>query len=398
MRGIFDIFSGKDDAAQEPVNDAAWNAFLSDGGGLLSRIGAYRQAKAMAPMMAERQQILRDAYTPAQRATRDFVTAPAFRVAEDRDASFDFDAAQKRFLGSGNIGMAEKLMELQEAQRKALGGDRQLGLQPVWMRDKGGNLVPGQLSSSGGLEVAPVPPGYSVAPRVNIEDFGGYRQGFDQFGNPIGPVIGKTQTPDSRVSNDPEAQRRLAEARAEGAAVGGKTAEDAVKIEKAQDALAELNALTGALGKLSSPIFTKYQNVAGFFGGGDPEYQTALGEVERASGRMLAYVERLPGAATDGDRDIFMASAGVLRNANLPIAQRIAAAEAAKESFRRLVNRYGQGAVTPGATGRRGSAVKLSPQEQMRAIEQARAAVARGADKAAVNKRLREAGINFQVK
>lgn len=395
MAGLFGFLGGSSD---DPVKRQAMTAALSSPGGLWAKLGAYRAAIDNAPAMEEASQILREAYSPAQKATSDFVTAPAYRISEGRDASFDFDTAQKRFLGSGNIGMAEKLMELQQTQRKALGGDRQLGLQPVWMRDKGGNLVPGQLSSSGGLEVAPVPPGYSVAPRVNIEDFGGYRQGFDQFGNPIGPVIGKTQTPDSRVSNDPEAQRRLAEARAEGAAVGGKTAEDAVKIEKAQDALAELNALTGALGKLSSPIFTKYQNVAGFFGGGDPEYQTALGEVERASGRMLAYVERLPGAATDGDRDIFMASAGVLRNANLPIAQRIAAAEAAKESFRRLVNRYGQGAVTPGATGRRGSAVKLSPQKQMRAIEQARAAVARGADKAAVNKRLREAGINFQVK
>lgn len=118
MAGILGWLAGGE---SDPVKRQAMTTALSSPGGLWAKLGAYRAAIDNAPAMEEASQILRDAYTPAQKATRDFVTAPAFRVAEDRDASFDFDAAQKRFLGSGNIGMAEKLMELQQTQRKAGG-------------------------------------------------------------------------------------------------------------------------------------------------------------------------------------------------------------------------------------------------------------------------------------
>lgn len=118
MAGLFGFLGGSSD---DPVKRQAMTAALSSPGGLWAKLGAYRAAIDNAPAMEEASQILREAYSPAQKATSDFVTAPAYRISEGRDASFDFDTAQKRFLGSGNIGMAEKLMELQQTQRKAGG-------------------------------------------------------------------------------------------------------------------------------------------------------------------------------------------------------------------------------------------------------------------------------------
>ena len=118
MANLFSLLVGGDDS--DPIKRQAMNQALSTQGGLWAKLGAYRSAIDGAPMLAERQQILRDAYTPEQKATRDFVTAPAFRVAQDKPASFDLETAQRRLVAMGDIGTAESLAKFQEAQRKAL--------------------------------------------------------------------------------------------------------------------------------------------------------------------------------------------------------------------------------------------------------------------------------------
>lgn len=115
----------------------------------------------------------------------------------------------------------------------------------------------------------------------------------------------------------------------------------AEQLRDADSAIADLNTLDGALSGLPSPAELKIEALKGFVGRADPKIQESLGVAKFVSGRMLKYVEKLPGAATDKDREVFMASAGVLTNEELPVAQRIAAARAAKDAYQRLVNKYG---------------------------------------------------------
>ena len=406
MAGIFDLF-GKDD----PAREQAMTAFLADGGGLLSRLAAYRQAKASAPIVAERQRILREALTPGQAEEAQISVSPgqdpveqALRSAsqpsrtagllptagaptfarpadapplvlasagnpasapadtgfmprvdrkvtrEARPASFDVDTAVARLRSIGDIETADSL--LNGEYKQALAGARAAGKGEKWyanrqlVRGSDGKMYHQILSDAGNAKLVPIDG--DLAGELKQMDVGGQKMWVNPYtGQPVrGFAVTPTAYQNWQMDDGAQAGQALAveSAKVTGRIGAEKSADYAEKGDKASDALAELDSLTGALGKLSSPLYTKYQNVAGFVGAGDEDYQRALGEVDRASGRMLAYVERLPGAATDGDRDIFMASAGVLRNPNLPIPQRIAAAEAAKASFRRLVEKYGRGA------------------------------------------------------
>ncbi len=122
--------------------------------------------------------------------------------------------------------------------------------------------------------------------------------------------------------------------------------EVAAKVRSAEDAISELVPLKQALAKLPSPAALRVEGAKGFFGMENPRIQAALGDVQRISGRMLEYVNRLPGAATDADREIFMASAGVLGDPNTPASRKIAAADSAIQSYQRLIQKYGKGQST----------------------------------------------------
>ena len=122
--------------------------------------------------------------------------------------------------------------------------------------------------------------------------------------------------------------------------------EVAAKVRSAEDAISELVPLKQALAKLPSPAALRVEGAKGFFGMENPRIQAALGDVQRISGRMLEYVNRLPGAATDADREIFMASAGVLSDPNTPASRKIAAADSAIQSYQRLIQKYGKGQST----------------------------------------------------
>lgn len=120
----------------------------------------------------------------------------------------------------------------------------------------------------------------------------------------------------------------------------------AAKVRNAEDAISELEPLKKALAKLPSPAALRVEGAKAFFGMENPKIQAALGDVQRIAGRMLEYVNRLPGAATDADREIFMASAGVLNDPNTPASRKIAAADSAIQSYQRLIQKYGKGQST----------------------------------------------------
>lgn len=409
MAGLLDFLTGGS-------KDPAVAAFLSADRGLLNRLGAYMAAKEAAPIMEQRRQILREAYSPGQAEQAQISVAPSQSPVEQalkaassprpsmgllptagaptmarpadasplvlaaaqnapkeatpvdtgflpnverkvtqsaKPAAFDVDTAVARLRSIGDIETADAL--LNGEYKQALAGSKAAGKGEKWygnrqlVKGSDGKMYHQILSDAGNAKLVPIDG--DLAGELKQMDLDGQKVWVNSYtGQPVRSFnVSPTAYQNWQMDDNAQAGQAYA---VEGAKVSGrlgaeKQADYAEKGDKASDALTELDALTGALGKLSSPLYTKYQNVAGFLGGGDPEYQAALGEVDRASGRMLAYVERLPGAATDGDRDIFMASAGVLRNPNLPVAQRIAAAESAKASFRRLVEKYGRGAPAP---------------------------------------------------
>ena len=136
---------------------------------------------------------------------------------------------------------------------------------------------------------------------------------------------------------------QMVEQKAKGAAKAERDIEVAAKVRSAEDAISELVQLKRALSKLPSPAALKFESAKAFFGMGNHKIQAALGDVQRISGRMLEYVNRLPGAATDADREIFMASAGVLADPNTPASRKIAAVDSAIQSYQRLIQKYGKG-------------------------------------------------------
>lgn len=140
---------------------------------------------------------------------------------------------------------------------------------------------------------------------------------------------------------------QMAEQKAKGEAKAERDIEVAAKVRSAEDAISELVLLRQALSKLPSPAALKAESVKAFFGMENPRIQAALGDVQRISGRMLEYVNRLPGAATDADREIFMASAGVLADPNTPASRKIAAADSAIQSYQRLIQKHGKGQSQP---------------------------------------------------
>ncbi len=146
-----------------------------------------------------------------------------------------------------------------------------------------------------------------------------------------------------RLQNAAELERRKA--------LGANTAAREEKITEsvvnAENALATLAPLKSALSKLKSPAGMKIEDAKAWFGAGNPEIQRAVGTIQQISGAMLKYVERLPGAATDADREIFMASAGVLNSPNASPQRKMAAADAAIASYERLVKKHGGSRKSP---------------------------------------------------
>lgn len=161
-------------------------------------------------------------------------------------------------------------------------------------------------------------------------------------------TLDKGVSPDAqfKVKTAPETAAAVVTAEAAAKAKADKTSD----ATSANDALYELGKIEAALPNLpETPVGMSWEQFKAQFTGGDPKVQAAIGEIEQASGRMLKYVERLPGAATDADRQVFMASAGVINDPKASIPRKMAAIQAAKESYQRLIQKYGDKAAQPAA-------------------------------------------------
>lgn len=254
-------------------------------------------------------------------------------------ASFDAAGAMQFLASRGDKGALESLVTLQNPKRANAFGSI------IWK-----NGQPYQLTDTPGV-LAPLGEGFDAPTQtINLDD----RVVVAPKNGGGGPIAtyNKGISAEAAYSQNQQNQRleRGAELDVEVAA-GKRRAEAAADREKdvaeqlrgADEAIADLTTLEGALSRLPSPAALKIEAAKGFFGRGDPGVQEALGQASVISGRMLKYVERLPGAATDKDREVFMASAGVLTNEDLPVERRAAAARAAKEAYGRLIKKYGQG-------------------------------------------------------
>jgi hypothetical protein len=238
-----------------------------------------------------------------------------------------------------------------EALKAAKGAGQNYGNSLVTAVDDSGNLV---LLQPGGPTGARQISGFRPAEGINVVNTGdervilGSRTGREQRRMPVrvDPTTIYSQGEQTRRAIlqpqlEVEAAGKKARATEIGRAEGERFVERGQQVEKAENAIDELQSLKSALSKLPSPARLAIEGPKAFFGLGNKEIQSAIGEVERISGRMLAYVERLPGAATDADRQIFMASAGVITDKNAPAERKIAAADSAIKSYQRLIQKYG---------------------------------------------------------
>lgn len=265
-------------------------------------------------------------------------------------ASFDAAGATNYLASRGDANALDALMKMQAGgnEPEAFGSVIWKGSQPFQLTKSGklislgdGFDVPTRTVDTGGQIVVMPTKGEPVAmARLN--------KGID-------PTTAYSQTKqDQRLERGAELDVEVAAAKKRAEAAVDREKDVAEQLRGADEAIADLTTLEGALSRLPSPAALKIESAKGFFGRGDPAVQEALGQASVISGRMLKYVERLPGAATDKDRETFMASAGVLSNDSLPVQQRIAAARTAKEAYQRLLNKYGKPADQGGQAGQPG--------------------------------------------
>lgn len=83
------------------------------------------------------------------------------------------------------------------------------------------------------------------------------------------------------------------------------------------------------------------QSGLGFFGYGDAGKQAGMSVADTAGAQLMAYAEKLPGPASDADRQDFKASVGILASSVATRDQKRAALAQARKSFERLVQKYG---------------------------------------------------------
>ncbi|MEN6404380.1 MAG: hypothetical protein ABFD94_20725 [Armatimonadia bacterium] len=207
MAAIWDLLTGGgDDPVRRRAVTAAWN----NPGNLWAKLGTYRAAVESPDMVGEDERIMREAFTPAQKKTVDLVTAPAFRVNEDRPASFDFDTAQKRLLAMGNLSAAEKLVKLQEDQRKAAGagGVDWTGTLRDAVDDAGNPVLLGMTNRGPEVVRGFRPAGGGEAPRRSTREDEYGRKVTEEFRNgkweviSVGPMPERAPTPQTVIYDE----------------------------------------------------------------------------------------------------------------------------------------------------------------------------------------------------
>lgn len=308
----------------------------------------------------QRQQGLRGFFNPVDQNVVGINSLETLANAKPR--GFDVQGAADYMVSQGagadEISPLLKLAELRTPKADQYGNTLAAAV------DEQGNLVyvqPGGPSGARIIQGVRPPEGMTVVNAGNERILVGDKTGREQVRVPVqvDPTAVYTQGAQAQrqergaqLAVKTEAQKEairlqnvgpMAEQRAKGEAKAARDIDVAAKIRNAEDAISELVPLKQALAKLPSPAALKVEGAKAFFGMDNSEIQAALGEIQRISGRMLDYVSRLPGAATEGDREVFMASAGVLNDPNTPASRKIAAADSAIQSYQRLIQKYGKG-------------------------------------------------------
>ena len=350
----------------------------------------------------QRQQALRGFYNPVDQNV--VVINTLETIANAKPRGFDLQGATDYMLSQGasadEISPLLKLAELRKSQSDQYGNTLTAAV------DDQGNLVylqPGGPTGARPIQGFRPPEGVSIIDTGNERVIVGSRTGREQQRMPVqvDPTAIYTQGEQTRRTiMQPQLEVQAAGEKAKRAEIGRAEGESIVErgqqVEKAQNAIGELQNLKVALSKLPSPARLRVEGAKAFFGLENRDIQSALGEVERISGRMLEYVNRLPGAATDADRQIFMASAGVITDPNATASRKIAGAESAIQSYQRLIQKYGQGqrqsqprSIAPAATWLKSR--NLQTQQQFNtAVQQLRQ---RGWSEAEIRQAVHEAGL-----
>ncbi len=142
-----------------------------------------------------------------------------------------------------------------------------------------------------------------------------------------------------KAGQAPSTAAAVAEAETKAKAGATRDVEREQEAEGAIVAEGILESISTDLAKLPSPAALKIEGAKAFFGFDNQEIQTALGNIATNNGLLIEYVKKLPGASTDREFPVFMASAGIAIDESKPAAQRIASARAAQKYFQGIQRR-----------------------------------------------------------
>lgn len=326
-----------------------------------------RKLREQQAMEAQRKDILAQFYTPEQAAVAG--VQPQFNgtgmmrpveAKEGKPASFDVQGAINRLYSVGDLEGAEKLENNQ--YKSALGNRASSGGAEKWygnsktIKGSDGKLYNQILSSAGNVKLVPVDG--DLTGELKQMDIGGKKVWINSYTGQ--PVTEFTVTPNAYQSWQMDDEAQAGQAAAVESAKGAAKArtereqEKEEKAEKAGEAVTELNSMVTSLQALPPTVAgMKWEGLKSYFTGGDPKIQEALGNIDRISGRMLEFANKLPGAATDADRVLFMSSAGVMNDPSATPARKIAAAQSAIGAYNRLIAKYGNGAQPPSQAPRK---------------------------------------------
>lgn len=356
--------------------------FVQDGRSPLDRLYGYQETmakmqamKQQQDLMRERQKILAESLTPAQAGSMDVQFSQQQPAAmsfpqifqqqltggasanilgaqgpeqvkltqtEAKPAQFDAESAVARLYGASDLEGAQSIVndQYKDAMGERAGGKGASGFYGTdyTTSDRPGFMHPVQYDRNGG---AIVNREVYVPERLTWRNQGGQDVAYNSRGEAVRSAD-VTPTAYQSFQMSPSGQASVAAATAEAETTAREKAQKKVETEdkaaKASDAITELTSLSASLGVLPpSAAGMKWESAKAFFTGGDPKIEKALGDIDRISGRMLEYANKLPGSATESDRILFMASAGVLQDPNATTQRKIAAAQSAISSYQRMI-------------------------------------------------------------
>jgi len=164
----------------------------------------------------------------------------------------------------------------------------------------------------------------------------------DTDANPVAPLnMGATQQDIQQTLSTQKAskEREVTKQKEVGKQEGEKFVQGTMNAPTALKLMADMD---NALQDQPESAFGRgMQSGLGFFGYGDQRQQAGMSVADTAGAQLMAYAEKLPGPASDADRQDFKASVGILASSVATRDQKRAALAQAKKSFERLVQKYG---------------------------------------------------------